>query len=105
MAIQNQSLASAEHDWYATRSGVAGNAPLNDHKRAYYASKSIAGTAGSGSKPTNQMEREWLQTLTGVTGKELADMWVQAVAGAGKTPKNSINENKYIFFSQVTGTP
>lgn len=99
MAIQNQSLASAEHDWYATRSGAAGNASLNDHKLAYYDTKGIHG------KTVSQAEREWLTQLTGVTSNELADMWVQAVAGAGKTPKNSINENKLIFYTQVTGTP
>ena len=99
MAIQTSSLSSAEHDWYATRSGVAGNAPLNDHKRAYYISLSISDAGG---KPTSQMEWEWLHTLTGVTSNELADMWVQAVAGAGKTPANSISENKYLYYSSVS---
>ena len=99
MAIQTASLSSAEHDWYATRSSVAANAPLNDHKRAYYVSQSID---DSGGKPTSQMEWEWLHTLTGVTSNEIADMWVQAVAGAGKTPANSINENKYIYYSSVS---
>ena len=103
MAIQTVSLSSAEHDWFATRSGVAGNAPLNDHKRAYFASKGISGTNG---KPTNQMEREWLQTLTGVTAKELPDMWSQAVSGQSKTPsRDGINSNKFIFFTQVTTSP
>lgn len=102
MAIQDKTLSSAEHDWFATRSGIAGNAPLNDHKRAYFASKSISGT----NKPTNQMEREWLQTLTGVTSNELADMWSQAVSGQSKTPsRDGINANKFIFFTQVTTSP
>lgn len=101
MAIQNQSLSAAEHDWYATRSGVASNAPLNDHKRAYYASRGVTG----GTKPTSQMEYEWLAKLTGVTSKELADMWVEAVAGQSKTPGKSINQNKTIFYTQVAGTP
>lgn len=101
MAIQDKSLTGAEHDWFATRSGEPSNVSTDSHKRSYFVSKGITGAK----KPLSQMEREWLQTLTGVTGKELADMWVQAVAGAGKVPKNSINENKYIFFSQVTGTP
>ncbi len=52
------------------------------------------------------MEREWLQTLTGVTGKELPDMWSQAVSGQGKVPsRDGINSNKYIFYSQVTDSP
>ncbi len=39
MAIQTKSLASAEHDWYATRSGLDSNAPLTEHKAAYFASR------------------------------------------------------------------
>lgn len=101
MAIQTQSLAAAEHDWYATRSGIAGNASFNDHKRAYYASKSISGT----NKKTSQMEWEWLHTLTGVTSNELSDMWIQAVSGQSKTPVQSIDQNKFIFYSQVTTSP
>lgn len=101
MAIQDKTLAAAEHDWYATRSGVAGNAPLDDHKRAYYVSKGITGNQ----KPLSQMEREWLQTLTGVTSQRLNDMWLQAVAGQGKTPSVRINANKMIFFTSVAGSP
>lgn len=102
MAIQNNTLTSAEHDWYATRSGIVSHAPLNDHKRAYFISKSVSGANG---KPITQMEYEWLGKQTGVTSKELADMWVEAVAGAGKTPGKSINSNKFIFYTQVVGTP
>ncbi len=101
MAIQDKTLAGSEHDWYATRSGIAGNAPLDDHKRAYYVSKGITGA----NKPLGQMEREWLQTLTGVTSQRLNDMWLQAVAGQGKTPSVRINSNKFIFFTQVTTSP
>jgi len=101
MAIQNQTLPGAEHDWYATRSGAPANAPLSQHKRMYYTSKGI-----TGNKPLNQMEREWLQTLTGVTSKSIVDMWSQAVSGQGKTPsQDGIDSNKYIFYSQVTTSP
>lgn len=63
---------------------------------------------GSGvvSKPVNQMEREWLQTLTGVTAKSLPDMWSQAVSGQSLTPsKDGMDANKFIFFTQVTTSP
>lgn len=101
MAIQDKSLASAEHDWYATRSGAPANAPLTQHKRMYYTSKGITGV-----KPLTQMEREWLQTLTGVTSKSLVDMWSQAVSGQGKVPsRDGMDANKYVFFSQVTASP
>lgn len=101
MAIQTQSLAAAEHDWYATRSGAPANAPLSQHKRMYYTSKGITGT-----KPLTQMEREWLQTLTGVTAKRLPDMWSQAVSGQSLTPsRDGIDVNKFIFFTSVTSSP
>ena len=105
MAIQNTTLSSAMHDWYATRSGEPANVQTDMHKRSYFISKGIAGSISGVAKPLSQMEREWLQTQTGVTSKRLPDMWVEAVAGAGKTPSKSINENQYIFYSQVIGTP
>jgi hypothetical protein len=40
-----------------------------------------------------------------VSSNEWADMWVEAVAGQGLTPSKSTNENKYIFYTQVTGDP
>lgn len=104
MSIQTTSTSSAEHDWYATRSGLSGQAPLNDHKLAYFASKGI-GSNASVRKPLTQLEREWLQTLTGVTSNEISDMWVQAVAGQSLTPGVKIDENKRIFFSSVSGSP
>ncbi len=101
MAIQTQSLSGAEHDWYATRSGLPTNAPLTEHKRRYYTSKGITGT-----KPLTQMEREWLQTLTNVTSKSHVDMWSQAVSGQGLTPsRDGMDANKFIFFTQVTTSP
>lgn len=101
MAIQNRTLISAQHDWYATRSGMAQNAPTTEHMRAYWVSKGITGN----NKPLSQMEREWLQTLTGVTAKRLPDMWLQAVAGQGKTPSVKMDQNKMIFYTQVVGNP
>ncbi len=101
MAIQDKTLSGAEHDWFATRSGLPGNAPLTEHKRRYFTSKGITGT-----KPLTQMEREWLQTLTGVTGKSLPDMWSQAVSGQSKTPsRDGMDSNKFIFYTQVTTSP
>jgi hypothetical protein len=80
---------------------MAANAPLDEHKRAYYVSKGITGSK----KPLSQMEREWLQTLTGVTSQRLNDMWLQAVAGQGLTPTRHINSNKFLFFTSVAGSP
>jgi hypothetical protein len=101
MAIQDKTLSGAEHDWFATRSGAVANAPLTEHKRAYFTKKGITGT-----KPLTQMEREWLQTLTNVTSQRLPDMWSEAVSGQGKTPsKDGMDANKFIFYTQVTASP
>ena len=102
---QKVSLPSAEHDWFATRSGAPVNASTDTHKRAYFVSKGIAGSVSGRTKPLNQMENEWLDTLTGVTSKRYADKWLQAVAGAGKTPTQRLSENQMIFYTQVTTSP
>jgi hypothetical protein len=96
MAIQNGSLASAEHDWYMTRSGLSANAPLNDHKAAYFASKGY-GSNASVFKPVSQMEKDWLTSLGGT--------WANALISQSKTPTISENENKTLFFTTVSGTP
>jgi len=98
MAIQNGSLASAEHDWYATRSGMSVNAPLNEHKAAYFAAKGY-GSNASLHKPVTQMEQEWLISLGGTT------KWADALISQGEVPTVNENENKTKFFCNVTGTP
>lgn len=102
MAIQTGSLSSVEHDWYATRSGVAANAPLNDHKRAYFIA---AGISDSGPKPTSQMEKEWLQSVAGSTSLGDADLWAQVCAKYGVIRGETVNGSKYNFFTSVTGSP
>lgn len=105
MAIQSTSLSAAEHDWYATRSGLPANAPLSDHKMKYFSDKGF-GSNASIQKPISQMEQEWLNSLTGVDGtKNQPDQWREAVAGQGKTPSVSMAENKLIFYGQVTTSP
>ena len=101
MAIQDRTLPGAEHDWFATRSGAPGNAPLSQHKRMYFTSKGITGRG-----PLTQMEREWLQTLAGVTSQRLPDMWAEAVSGQTLTPsRDGMDANKFIFYTQVTTSP
>ena len=100
MAIQDKSLNGAEHDWYATRSGVAGNAPLNDHKLAYFASKGVGSGTGS-RKPITQLEREWLQKVTSSTAINPFELWVRACQSQTLTPGKSINDCKMRFFTSV----
>ena len=97
MAIQDRSLVGAERDWYATRSGVAGNAPLGDHQRAYYASKSVGGTT----KPLYQLEREWLQKVGSSTSVNPFELWVRACQAQTVTPGKSVNDCKMRFFTSV----
>ena len=98
MAIQKSSLSSAEHDWYATRSGMDSNAPLNEHKAAYFASKGY-GSNASIVKPVHQMEQEWLVSVGGTT------KWADALISQSEVPGVNENENKNKFFCNVTGTP
>jgi hypothetical protein len=96
MTIQNGSITSAERDWYATRSGLSDNAPLNDHKAAYFAAKGY-GSNASVFKPVSQMEKDWLVSLGGT--------WANALMSQSKTPTVNENENKMLFFTTVAGTP
>jgi len=97
MAIQNGTLSQAEHDWYATRSGLGNSAPLGDHKRAYYASKSIGGTT----KPISQLETEWLQSVSSSTSTETFELWLNACQAQSVTPGKSINDCKMRFFTSI----
>ena len=105
MAIQKQSLAAAELDWFMTRSGMPANAPLNEHKAAYFAARGF-GSNATIFKPVTQMESEWLSNLTGVTGSHSTpDQWVEAVAKAGLIVSPSMNENRKTYFANKTGNP
>ena len=99
MAIQDDTLASAEHDWYATRSGEPAAAPLSQHKFGYYATKSIP--AG----PLTQMERRWLQEVGSSTSINPYELWVAACQAQTVTVGKSINDCKFRFFTTVTGDP
>jgi len=98
MTIQTRGLSMAEHDWFATRSGMPVNAPINEHKAAYFASKGY-GSNASCFKPVSQMEAEWLVSVGGTT------KWADALIAQSKTPTVNENENKYLFFATVAGTP
>jgi len=98
MAIQKTSIDAVEHDWFATRSGMSVNAPLNEHKAAYFISKGY-GSNASIIKPVRQMEHEWLISLGGTT------RWSDALISQGLTAGPNENENKFNFFCNVTGTP
>ncbi len=104
MAIQDDGLNMAEHDWYATRSDVAGNSPLNDHKLAYYASKGF-GSNASISKPLTQIEREWLQSVGSSSSNNPFELWANACQAQSAVVGKSVNECKFNFFTTVAGNP
>jgi len=97
MAIQANNLRALEHDWYATRSGLAGNAPLGDHKRAYYDSKGFGGNT----KPLSQCEEEWLLSVAARACEGVYDLWVGACQAQSVAVGKSIDECKFNFFSTV----
>jgi len=96
MAIQNQSVASVEHDFYVTRSGLVASVSLNEAKAKYFSDQGFGGNA-SIHKPISQMEAEWLASQTGVTSVNPQDQWREAVAGLGIAPENSVDQNKRTF--------
>ena len=101
MAIQTKSLASVEHDWYATRSGEPSDAPLNQHKAGYYGSK---GFGGSG-KTVTQMEKEWLLSVGGRSAEGPYDLWSAACEAQSVTVGKSVDECKFNFFATVSTNP
>lgn len=105
MAIQDKTLVGAQHDWFATRSGMPTAAPLNEHMACYFGARGF-GSNASIRKPLSQQEEEWLNSLTGVTGSHAySDKWLEAVAGQGLTPAKSLDQNKFIFFTSVATSP
>jgi len=100
MAIQNRSLIGAEHDWYATRSGLPGNAPLVDHKLAYYASRGFGGNA-SIRKPLSQIEQEWLAAVGSSTADTPFELWLNACQAQSVIVGKSVNDCKMRFFTSV----
>jgi hypothetical protein len=86
-------------DWYAKRAGVTypANATLKDMQHTYW-SKVVAPPRTT---TITDLEWSWLKTLTGVTSKSYADMWREAVVGAGGVPTNSLVENKIIYYRKA----
>lgn len=104
MAIQTQTTSAVEHDWYATRSGLAGNAPLNDHKVTYYGTKGYGGNA-SIPKGVNELEQEWLSNVGSATVDQPYELWVNACQAESVPVGSTIDECKRNFFTGVAGTP
>lgn len=95
MAIQTKSLTSAEHDWFATRSGEPNSAPLSQHKYGYFASKSIP------KAHLTQMERVWLQGVGSSTSNNPYELWVRACQAQSVPVGKSINSCKFNFYTTV----
>lgn len=103
MAIQDQTLSSAEHDWFATRSGATVSS-LNDHKMSYFSQRGFGNNA-SLTKTIEQMEREWLASVPTVAPPDnigLQDLWQRACANEGVVVGTSVNECKFNFYTTVS---
>ncbi|MCK9371330.1 hypothetical protein M0R04_15560 [Candidatus Dojkabacteria bacterium] len=100
MAIQNRSLIAAEHDWYATRSGLPNTAPLGDHKATYYGTKGF-GANMSIAKPLSQIEQEWLQSVGSSTSDKPFELWLNACQAQSVTPGKTVDDMKMRFFTSI----
>ncbi len=100
MAIQTQTLSAAEHDWYATRSGLPNTAPLSDHKITYFGTKGI-GSNASIVKPVSQLEQEWLQSVGSSTSINLFELWLNACQAQSVAVGKSVTDCKMRFFTSV----
>lgn len=98
MAIQNQTFRSAQHDWFATRSGLNTEAPLTEHMAKYFSDKGF-GSNASIHKPMTQMFDDWLTSLS-----DDGD-WAGALQSEGKVPTVNENENEFLFYTTVTTSP
>lgn len=100
MAIQNKTVAGAEHDWYATRSGLGNGATLNEHKANYFISKGFGGNA-SIHPPLGQMESDWLTNVGSSTANTPYELWVNACQAQTVAVGKTIDECKFNFFTSV----
>jgi hypothetical protein len=100
MAIQTKLTSAAEHDWYATRSGLPTNAPLGDHKITYYGKKGF-GSNASILKPLTQLENEWLTKVGGATQEGFYEKWAMACQAQSVPVGITIDECKRNFFTGV----
>lgn len=95
MAIQDRSLSSAEHDYFATRSGEPANAPTSQHKRAYI-EKNITAPANSS---LIELERLWLQQFIPSESTSLPALWEEMAAAQLTIVSKDINENRFNFYT------
>jgi len=100
MAIQNKTTSAAEHDWYATRSGLPNTAPLGDHKATYFGTKGF-GANMSIAKPLSQIEDEWLTSVGGATCGGPYEKWTMACIAQSVPVGITIDECKRNFFTGV----
>jgi hypothetical protein len=100
MGIQTQTTSQAEHDWYATRSGLPTEAPLGNHKATYFGTKGFGGNE-SIAKPLTQLEDEWLTNVGGATQEGLYEKWTMACAAQSVPVGSTIDECKRNFYTGV----
>jgi hypothetical protein len=100
MAIQDKTLTGAEHDWFATRSGLTNSATLTAHKKAYFALKGF-----SHNKPLTQAEREWLQNIGSSSSNNPYELWSRACSANSATVGKTINSCKFNFYTTVSTSP
>lgn len=100
--MPNIPLTELEYRWFASRSSIVSTVPIGVHKFSYFARGSLASV---GLKPLGQVEKEWLSLITGLADTQGDQaMWKAAVAqyGNGVASENSVQYNKWLFYSAAT---
>lgn len=106
MAIQTRSLAAVEHDYFFSQLAgdgltVPANTPLTEVKRHFY--KRAIGAGAANKVRTSELEREWLQSSTGLTSQNLDELWRKFVISYGiATANKTTNQIKYEFYIKNT---
>lgn len=94
-------LSQVERTWFATRvPGQLSTTPLNDLKRAYYASQLGPSVH---IHDLVDAEKQWLiKTIRDnagtPAGNQLSDLWVQLLASAGLRVSKYMDENKTTYY-------
>jgi len=95
-------LGELEFQWFADR--TTSSEKISDMKREYYGSK--IGRAGDAVNITvSELERRWLQNVSGTSTNEVDQLWLEACAAEGVTAGQSTSERKRNFFNEVSTSP
>ncbi len=93
-------LSELERAYFARKTGLTQQTPLNQLKRVYWSTQ-IAGTTPQ--TPMRQLETNWLVSVIGAAGitpsKWIGDQWSQMVTAISQVAVKQITQNKRLFYT------